>query len=143
MFKEVKTTTLLAISALLIICSCGVATSDNSDNDSIKAEKMLGRANEAFRSGDAQTAIELIDSIDSVYVKQVSVRRKAMALKPQVKELLIMREIQVVDSLLATYELNNTSPQDIYVAQVRKENLERQLQVARNQAVRMSDDAKQ
>lgn len=143
MFKEVKTTTLLAISALLIICSCGVATSDNPDNDSIKAEKMLGRANEAFRSGDAQTAIELIDSIDSVYVKQVSVRRKAMALKPQVKEILIMREIQVVDSLLATYELNNSSPQDIYVAQVRKEKLERQLQVARNQAVRMSDDAKQ
>lgn len=143
MFKEVKTTTLLAISALLMICSCGGATSDNSDNDSIKAEKMLGRANEAFRSGDAQTAIELIDSIDSVYAKQVSVRRKAMALKPQVKERLIMREIQVIDSLLATYELNNASPQDIYVAQVRKEKLERQLQVARNQAIRMSDDAKQ
>lgn len=143
MFKEIKTTTLLATSTLLMICSCGGATSDNYDNDSIKAEKMLCRANDAFRSGNAQTAIELIDSIDSVYVKQVSVRRKAMALKPQVKEQLIMREIQVVDSLLASYELNNASPQDIYVAQVRKEKLERQLQVARNQAVRMSDDAKQ
>ena len=143
MFNEVKTTTLLAILTLSMLCSCGGSSSDRDDNDSIKAEQMLSRANEALRNGNAQAAIELIDSIDSLYVKQVSVRRKAMALKPQVKERLIMIEIQSIDSLLATYELNNASPQDIYVAQVRKEKLECQLQVARNQAIRMSDDAKQ
>lgn len=143
MFKEVKISACLTILLGYMACSCGSSTNNKEIQDSIRADEFLECANEAYNNGNPQEAMLYIDSIDSVCVEQVSARRKAMKLKPYIKEALIMKEIQTTDSLLTIYEINKASANDIYKAQLKKEKLERQLQVARNQIARLTDDINQ
>ena len=75
-----------------------------------------------------------------MYIAQIGVRRDAMKLRPMVKEKLIIKEIQRCDSLLAEYQLKNASREEIFKVNVNKMKLERQLQVARNQMVRLNDE---
>ena len=84
--------------------------------------------------------MQLLDSIDSTYIAQIGVRQDAMKLRPMVKEKLIIKEIQRCDSLLAEYQLKNASREEIFKVNVNKMKLERQLQVARNQMVRLNDE---
>ncbi len=143
MFKEVKISTCLTILLGYMACSCGSSGNNKEIQDSIRATEFLEYANKAYSIGNLQEAMLYIDSIDSVCVEQVSARRKAMKLKPYIKEALIIKEIQTTDSLLSIYELKKASADDIYKTRLKKEKLERQLQVARNQIARLTDDINQ
>lgn len=139
MFKGIKLYLLGVIGILIASCSCKNSTDERRYEDSIQAELLLAEAINAFNENLPLKALFLIDSIDSSFIEQISVRRKAMSLKPMVKEVLIMKEIQRCDSLLVTYEIQQAPAVEIYKVRVNKEKFERQLQVARNQIARMSD----
>ena len=137
MFNVVRFVSAFIVATFLI--ACGSASTEVIDQDSIKAEKLLQNAQIAYKNSDCDKAMMYVDSIDSIYSKQVSVRRKSMPLKAQIKEQLIIKEIQKQDSLLVASEINKISEDTIYKIQLNKEKLERQLQVARNQIVRMQE----
>ena len=137
MFKEVRQYIFpVVISAIML--SCGGHSEDGQiiNQDSIKAEGMLKDANDAFQNGEHERALLIIDEIDSVYAKQVTVRRKAMVLRPKLKESIIMNEIIATDSMIAYGLEKNESINKLNKLRIKKEKLERQLQVARNQQVR-------
>lgn len=138
MFKEVNIFILITI----IISSC-VSSSDKNieKQDSIKAEMLITKANESLKMNDHKLALSLLDSIDTLYSDQISVRRKAMILRPRVKELQLMNEIQQLDSLIVVSEINHDSEEHMFQLQLSKEKCERQLQVARNQIVRLENDS--
>jgi len=138
MFKEVNIFILITI----IISSC-VSSSDKNieKQDSIKAEMLITKANESLKMNDHKLALSLLDSIDTLYSGQISVRRKAMILRPRVKELQLMNEIQQLDSLIVVSEINHDSEEHMFQLQLSKEKCERQLQVARNQIVRLENDS--
>lgn len=137
MLNAVKILVLLSV---LVLCSCGKSSSEIYEQDSIAALAILEKANIAFDACQYEKSMQLLDSIDSVYIAQIGVRRDAMKLRPMVKEKLIIKEIQRCDSLLAEYQLKNASREEIFKVNVNKMKLERQLQVARNQMVRLNDE---
>lgn len=130
---------IIVFSSVLVLCSCGKSASEIYEQDSIAALAILEKANIAFEASQYEKSIQLLDSIDSSYIAQIGVRREAMKLRPMVKEKLIIKEIQRCDSLLVEYQLKNASREDIFKVNVNKMKLERQLQVARNQSVRLND----
>ncbi len=134
MFKEVRA---IVIIIVLFFSSC--ICSNQQDVDIKKAEMLLLEAKNALLKDDPKVAMQYIEQIDSVYKDQIDIRREALKLKPQIKERLIIKEIQKIDSLLVEYEINNPGVEKIYKARVNKEKLERQLQVARNQIIRLND----
>lgn len=119
--------------------SCGNSTSNQLNKDSIAAEDVLKRANMAFDCEENEKALALIDTIDSIYSKQINVRRKAMSLRPKVMERLIFKEIIATDSMIALEIETNDSLNQLNKLRIKKEKLERQLQVARNQQVRLGE----
>lgn len=131
----------LLILVTIIISSCVSSDKNIEKQDSIKAEMLLTKAKESLKMNNHKTALSLIDSIDTLYSEQISVRKKAMILKPRVKELQLMDEIQQLDSLIVVSEINKDSEEQIFQLQLRKEKCERQLQVARNQIVRLENDS--
>lgn len=81
------------ISILLSIGACG-----NSDTEN--AQKLIYDANIAIKEGNYNQAITLLDSLDYNYPKEIDARRKAMNLRPQVIEKMVINEIEHNDSLL-------------------------------------------
>ncbi len=134
MFKEVRVF-LIIIVLLFSSCIC----SNQKEVDDKKAEMLLLEAKNALSKDNPIVAMQFIEQIDSVCKERIDIRREALKLKPQIKERLIIKEIQKIDSLLVEYEINNPGVEKIYKARVNKEKLERQLQVARNQIVRLND----
>ncbi len=139
MFKEVKFIFLFLIAVFIV--SCNNSTTTELKQDSISAEGLLKKAHEAFLKCDYDKSTKYIDSIDSVYPKQIQVRRKVMPLRSQIKERVIIKEIQKQDSLLVECEINKAPIEEMYKIQLCKEKLERQLQVARNQIARLQNDS--
>lgn len=139
MFKEVKYLFLFFIA--IFITSCNSSTTTELKLDSILAEELLNKAHDAFMKCDYDKSTKYIDSIDSVYPKQIDVRRKVMPLRSQIKERVIIKEIQKQDSLLVECEIKKASMEEVYKIQLCKEKLERQLQVARNQIARLQNDS--
>ena len=139
MFKEVKYVYLIIIA--ISLASCNNSKTSELYQDSISAEVLLKKAHDAFNKCDYKKSIDYIDSIDSVYPKQVNVRRKVMPLRSQIKERIIIKDIQKQDSLLVECEIKKAPMEEVYKIQLCKENLERQLQVARNQIARMHSDS--
>ena len=96
MFKGVKIY-IISLSFVIVLSSC-LSDGSNTEgqvvnNDSIIAEELLKEANELFEQSKFEESMARIDLLDSVYVKQVAVRRKSMALKPRVMEGFIMKDI--------------------------------------------------
>ena len=139
MFKEVKYLYLFFIA--IFITSCNSSTTTELKQDSILAEELLNKAHDAFMKCDYEKSTKYIDSIDSVYPKQIDVRRKVMPLRSQIKERVIIKEIQKQDSLLVECEIKKAPMEEVYKIQLCKEKLERQLQVARNQIARLQNDS--
>ena len=137
MFNEIK---ILVFLSVLVLCSCGKSASEIYEQDSIAALAMLEKASVAYSEKKKKKSMQLLDSIDSTYTAQIGVRREAMKLRPMVKEKLIIEEIQRCDSMLVEYQLKNASREEIFKINVNKMKLERQLQVARNQVVRLNDE---
>lgn len=136
MFKEVKSVIII----ILVLFSSCINSNQEEINKAKMAEILLVEAKDALAKDDPIVAMQYIEQIDSVYKEQVDIRREALKLKPQIKERLIVKEIQIIDSLLVEYEINNPGVEIVYKARVKKDRLERQLQVARNQAVRLNDN---
>lgn len=131
---------IIVFSSVLVLCSCGKSASEIYEQDSIAALAILEKANITFEGSQYEKSMLLLDSIDRTYIAQIGVRREAMKLRPMVKEKLIIKEIQRCDSLLVEYQLKNALREDIFKVNVNKMKLERQLQVARNQSVRLNDE---
>ena len=138
MLKEGKKYLLSIVLASAILLSCGnsTITEVNVNQDSIKAEETFVEATKAYECEQNELALSLINKIDSVYVGQVSVRRKAMVLRPKIMEKIIRKDIFVTDSLIAVCVEKKDSINKINKLRIKKEKLERQLQVALNQQVR-------
>lgn len=138
MLKEGKKYLLPIVLASAILLSCGnsTITEVNVNQDSIKAEETFVEATKAYESEQNELALSLINKIDSVYVGQISVRRKAMVLRPKIMEKIIRKDIFVTDSLIAECVEKKDSINKINKLRIKKEKLERQLQVALNQQVR-------
>lgn len=139
MFNEVKKYIFTIVIMSALMHSCGNSTSNQLNKDSIAAEDVLKRANMAFDCEENEKALALIDTIDSIYSKQINVRRKAMSLRPKVMERLIFKEIIATDSMIALEIETNDSLNQLNKLRIKKEKLERQLQVARNQQVRLGE----
>ena len=142
MFKGVKSY-IFSISMVVILSSC---LTDNSgsevqvvNNDSIKAENLLKEANELLEQSKFEEALNCLNELDSIYVNQVAVRRKSMVLKPSAMEGLIMNEIVETDSMIAVGQSKQLSANEMHKLLLKKEKLEKKLQVARNQKLRLSD----
>ena len=88
MLNAVKILVLLSV---LVLCSCGKSSSEIYEQDSIAALAILEKANIAFDACQYEKSMQLLDSIDSVYIAQIGVRRDAMKLRPMVKEKLIIK----------------------------------------------------
>lgn len=131
----------LLILITVIISSCVSSDKNIEKQDSIKAEMLFTKAKESLNMNNPKMALSLIDSIDTLYSEQISVRKKAMILRPRIKELQLMNEIQQLDSLIVVSEINKDSEEQIFQLQLKKEKCERQLQVARNQIVRLENDS--
>ncbi len=71
-----------------------------------EAEHMLVSAQEAYESGFYQQAIDLLDSIDTNYPRQIDVRRSGMSLRPKAFEKMTIEMLEETDSLLAFAEVN-------------------------------------
>lgn len=138
MLKEGKKYLLSIVLASAILLSCGnsTITEVNVNQDSIKAEETFVEATKAYECEQNELALSLINKIDSVYVGQISVRRKAMVLRPKIMEKIIRKDIFVTDSLIAVCVEKKDSINKINKLRIKKEKLERQLQVALNQQVR-------
>ncbi len=138
MLKEGKKYLLPIVLASAILLSCGnsTITEVNVNQDSIKAEETFVEATKAYECEQNELALSLINKIDSVYVGQISVRRKAMVLRPKIMEKIIRKDIFVTDSLIAVCVEKKDSINKINKLRIKKEKLERQLQVALNQQVR-------
>lgn len=138
MLKEGKKYLLPIVLASAILLSCGnsTITEVNVNQDSIKAEETFVEATKAYECEQNELALSLINKIDSVYVGQISVRRKAMVLRPKIMEKIIRKDIFVTDSLIAECVEKKDSINKINKLRIKKEKLERQLQVALNQQVR-------
>ena len=138
MFKEVKTRVLLIALMALMMNSCGnnEVVSQKIDQDSIQAEELFSKITSAYETDQNELALSLIDKLDSVYVAQVNVRRKAMPYRPKIMEKIIRKEILSTDSLIAIGVEQKDSINKINKLIIKKEKLERQLQVALNQQLR-------
>ncbi len=138
MFNVVKILIIFIITISVI--SCKSSNNEQAKEERANAELLLLHANAAYNKNNHELAIKLIDSIDSVYSNQIDIRRKAMKLRPRIKEQLIISEILKTDSLLVMAQISKAPSVDIYKLRIKKEKLERQLQIARNQIARMLDD---
>ena len=96
--------------AVPLLCSCG-------DSGKEKAEKMYSEATDLYDAGQYDSAIAILDSIDSIYPEQVEVRREAMHLKPMIIEKQTVAELSEVDSLLAVanFESENMAQRITFV----------------------------
>ena len=145
MFKGVK---LLILLSILFLSACG-NSNDGKDaisgskegNDSRSAQNLYEKATNAFDANRYEEAMLLIDSIDATYPNQLDIRRKVMNMRPRIKEKILLKEIQECDSLLVVYSLPNAnaSRETVFKTGTKKMYLEKQLQVARNQIVRLND----
>jgi len=141
MFREIKINKMYIILAMLFLSSCKDGTMQNEYyQDSIKANELLLEAKRALAENKVEVAMSIIDTIDAKYERQIGVRRNVMKLRPQIKEKIIIKNIQYIDSLFVEYEIQNASAEKVYKARVNKAKYEQQLQVARNQIARMSGD---
>lgn len=141
MFREIKINKIYIILAMLFLYSCKDGSmQEGYYQDSIKATELLSVAEKALAENNAEEALSIIDTIDAKYAQQIGVRRNVMKLRPHIKEKIIIKNIQYIDSLLVEYEIQNASAEKIFKARVNKVKYEQQLQVARNQIARMSGD---
>ena len=142
MFNGVKIY-IISLSFVIVLSSC-LSDGSNTEgqvvnNDSIKAEELLQEANLLYEKSEFAESIARINLIDSIYKKQIVVRRKSMALKPRVMEGLIMKDIVKIDSMLADGQSKQLPANEMHKLLLQKEKLEKQLQVARNQKLRLSE----
>ena len=145
MFKGVK---LLILLSILFLSACGnsnegkdAISGSKEGNDSRSAQNLYEKATNAFDANRYEEAMLLIDSIDATYPNQLDIRRKVMNMRPRIKEKILLKEIQECDSLLVVYSLPNAhaSRETVFKTGTKKMYLEKQLQVARNQIVRLND----
>lgn len=145
MFKGVK---LLILLSILFLSACGnsnegknAINGSKEGNDSSSALSLYEKAINAFDANRYEEAMLLIDSIDAAYPNQLDIRRKVMNMRPRIKEKILIKEIQECDSLLVVYSLPNAnaSRETVFKTGTKKMYLEKQLQVARNQIVRLND----
>lgn len=80
------------------LCACACSTGNKVEND---ARVMLERAEALAGQQRYAEAVSVIDSIDSLYVGAVNVRREAMHLRPEIMMRYLDHEQSVTDSLLA------------------------------------------
>ena len=125
MLKEGKKYLLSIVLASAILLSCGnsTITEVNVNQDSIKAEETFVEATKAYECEQNELALSLINKIDSVYVGQISVRRKAMVLRPKIMEKIIRKDIFVTDSLIAVCVEKKDSINKINKLRIKKEKL--------------------
>lgn len=90
--------------------SCG-----NSDKD--LASRLSAEAEGELKAGQYENAIELLDSLDTTYPKEVDIRRSAMKFRAMAIEALTIKRITVVDDTLALLnrELERLGEQFEYV----------------------------
>ncbi len=79
----------------MLLASCG------GSSVSEKAGQLYEDAVQLNTERHYQAALDLLDSIDSVYPEAIEVRRQAMALRPILLEQLTNRHLEVADSLSA------------------------------------------
>lgn len=87
-------TKILLIVAIFFIASCA-------DRDKKNAENLLIESEAAIISNNYSLAIVLLDSIETTYLAQVDVRRKAMHIRPKAIEGATMQNIEKNDSIIA------------------------------------------
>lgn len=101
---------LLAMSLLAAVASCG-----NPDREA--AQTLCEKAEAEVMAGDYSAAVELLDTLDSRYAKEVEIRRSAMKFRAMAIEGLTIRRISIVDDTLALLKsrLDGFEPQFDYV----------------------------
>lgn len=135
MFKGIRFLFIIVI----ILSSCGNSKQEGlTKQDAKSAEMLLAEAKNALQNNKPEEAMNIVEYIDSIHKEDIEIRRELLKLRPQIKERLIIKDIQIIDSLLVVYEINNPGVEIVYKTRVKKEKLERQLQVARNQIARMN-----
>ena len=89
----------------------GVMAASCGDAEKRQAESMFVMAETAAQDGDYVRAVALVDSIDSIYPRQVEVRRKAMHLRATAGEQVTLAEIEQNSAVTATLKLSGDSLQ--------------------------------
>lgn len=96
MFNAVNKLTLCALVAATL-AACG--SSGSKDTES--AAKLVADAENAIENHKYAEAIELLDTLQVRYPKEVEIQRKAMNVRPLAIEGLTISEMEQTDSLLA------------------------------------------
>lgn len=81
--------------AVIMAASCS-GTKENPD-----AVALLDSATAAYESGQLEESFTLLDSLQKAFPAEITVQRRAMALRPQVIESQAMRQIAAIDSMTA------------------------------------------
>lgn len=98
-FRSLLTVVIAGSACMTILSACN-------DPQKKEAEQMLVSAQEAYDSGFYQQAIDLLDSIDTNFPRQIDVRRSGMSLRPKAIEKMTLEMLEETDSLLAYAEVN-------------------------------------
>jgi len=96
--------TKVSLIAAVVLSSCG-------NREQKEAEAMYVLAETAAESGDYARSVQLIDSIDSLYGRQIDVRRKSMHLKAIVTEKQTLAEIETNEAEAVRLKLKGDSLQ--------------------------------
>ncbi|WP_295727810.1 hypothetical protein [uncultured Muribaculum sp.] len=101
-------TSAIVTAGMLLTTSCS-----GSSKDGQQGEMLLQQADSAANVRDFTLALELLDTIKSQFPTEISLQRKAMALRPKVEEGGTIREIEQTDSLSAyiSYRIDSIMPQ--------------------------------
>lgn len=96
----------ITAAATLTVTSC-------SDGSREKAQALSNEATEAISAGNYKLAIELLDSIDSVYPAQTEIRRAGMHTRAKAIEGQTLIDLQTTDSLTALATASSDELKDI------------------------------
>ncbi len=101
---QTKLVAAVFLTAVTALVSCG-------DSEKKQAEALFIMAETAAQDGEYDKSIELIDSLDKVYTRQVETRRKAMHLRARAIEGSTVKAIADVSSLRAGLQIKGDSLQ--------------------------------
>lgn len=106
MFNAVSKMTVCAVVATML-ASCGTGSKSRDE-----AAQMVEDAKHAIDSKQYDAAIEILDSLQARYPKEIGIQRKAMNIRPMAIEGLTIREIEQTDSLyaLASWQVDSLAP---------------------------------
>lgn len=94
------------ISLITALTLGGAATSCGTSQHEA-ASQMLARAEQEMAAGEYEQAMLTMDSIDSIYIEVIDVRRDAMPLKVRARESAILKQLSLTDSLFAVNQLES------------------------------------